>query len=162
MTASPESSMADFARLIQDGIRHNASGENAPKPFNYYIATGESRQIVNNGSIEIQRLENHYHGTNTDDERSRIVKWLLDDSLEVQDATRPDIHVGADSHVRQQARIFNKAWNSREPESGAWLLEHATFRQWLCEDIHSLWIHGGGMYLPSPPLSCLTSCSRLW
>jgi hypothetical protein len=127
----PRPDSEDFSKLINAGLQHGGTLQGRPVLAAYYTASGDARQIINNGTIEVGKLENHYYGTdagNNGSERSQIAKWLI----------------GNDDNVRQQIAIFSKAWASREPESGSWLLKNDIFKEWLAGNSRTIWLHGGG------------------
>ena len=134
MSAQPQShsDSEKFSKLINAGLQPGSSVQGRPAATaHHYTASGDAQQIINNGAIEIGKLENHYYGTDTgdnDNECGQIVKWLFE----------------KDHNFNQQTAIFKKAWASREPETGLWLLEDDEYKRWLAGQSRAIWLHGGG------------------
>ena len=101
--------------------------ESSPVGPRTYIASGDARQI--NGSVSttftgpIGKVDAYFAGAPGVDIHQQVLTWL-----------------GPTSH----STVHTKAWKSREPETGLWFLENATFQHWRTEPSSLIWLHGGG------------------
>jgi hypothetical protein len=127
----------ELARLVNEAVHRGQPGPTNAGTANYYTSSGDSTQVINNGSIDVQKLENHYHSVEQDDERMQIIKWLVAGNETIR-------RVEDSENIQQQMKIMKKASQSQEAGSGEWLRRNDVFKQWLAGDIRTIWLHGGG------------------